>query len=347
MTTIPGSASERIPSTLFAMNKNAWIATEADVGTRLDKWLASATRLQSRRRAFDALSRGRVFVDEVEQTGADARRLIVAGMQVRVWMDRPGSASRRGPRKIGALDILFEDDVIIVLNKPAGLLAVPLPGRPEEPSLAAWVAEHWRSHRHPEPLVVHRIDRDTSGVVVFAHTPEAWRDLMERFARHEPTRRYLGVVLGHPEPAKGTWRTWIEWDEERLIQIQRKPNEGEAREAVTHYEVLESFVEASLVSFELVTGRQHQLRVQAMTRQHPLFGERIYVGAQGASVRQASRRQALHAASLTLQHPVSRKPIVFEAPLPNDLRHVLGRLRKQAKQAKQRKQGPDSSSSSA
>lgn len=305
------------------MSKDAWIATKADAGMRLDKWLAAPARLGSRRRAFEALSRGRVFVEDVEQTGADARRTVAAGMAIRLWMDRPGSASRRGPRKVHGLDILFEDDVIIVLDKPAGLLTVPLPRQPEEPSLAALVTEHWKSHRRREPLVVHRIDRDTSGVVVFAHTPEAWRDLRERFARHEPTRRYLAVVLGRPEPASGTWSRWIRWDGERLVQIACAREEEGAKEAVTRYEVLESFAEASLVAFELVTGRQHQVRVQAMARGHPLLGERIYVGSHGASVRSAFKRQALHAALLTLVHPVSRKPVVFEAPLPGDLRHLL------------------------
>lgn len=310
------------------MSKDAWLVTEADAGTRLDKWLADAARLGSRRRAFDALSRGRVFLEEVEQTRADAGRTLVPGMTIRLWMDRPGSASRRGPRKIHGLDILFEDDVIIVLDKPAGLLTVPLPGHPEEPSLASRIAEHWQSHRRREPLVVHRIDRDTSGVVVFAHTPEAWSELKERFRRREPVRRYLAVVLGRPQPAAGTWRAWIRWDDEQLIQIPCAREEEGAKEAVTRYEVLESFEEASLVSFELVTGRQHQVRVQAMCREHPLLGERIYVGSHGASVARAFRRQALHAAALAFPHPVSRKPVVFEAPLPGDLRHLLRRLRK-------------------
>ena len=92
--------------------------------------------------------------------------------------------------------------------------------------------------------------------------------------------------------------------------------------------VLEHFAEASLVSLELVTGRQHQVRVQAMCHEHPLLGERIYVGSHGASVARAFRRQALHAAALTFPHTVSRKPVVFEAPLPGDLRHLLRRLRK-------------------
>lgn len=269
-----------------------------------------------------------MFIEDVEQTGADAGRPVKAGMAIRLWMDRPGSASRRGPRKIHGLDILFEDDVIIVLNKPTGLLTVPLPESPDEESLAARVEEHWQSHRRREPLVVHRIDRDTSGVVVFAHTPEAWRDLKACFERREPVRQYLAVVFGRPEPAAGTWRTWIRWDEERLIQIPCGPEEEGAKEAEMRYEVVESFAEASLVSFALVTGRQHQVRVQAMCHEHPLLGERIYVGSHGARVSRAFTRQALHAAALTFPHPVSRKPVTFEAPLPRDLRQLLRRLDK-------------------
>lgn len=310
------------------MNKDRWIATKAEAGMRLDKWLAADERLGSRRRAFDAITRGRVFIEEIEQTQADAGRSVAAGMTIRLWMDRPGSASRRGPRKVHGLDILFEDDVLIVLNKPAGLLTVPLPDQPEEPSLEELIAEHWRSHRRREPLVVHRIDRDTSGVVVFAHTPDAWHELKERFAKREPVRRYLAVVLGRPEPAAGTWRTWMRWDDERLIQIPASQGDEGAKEAETRYELVESFADTSLVSFELVTGRQHQLRVQAMCHEHPLLGEQIYVGSHGARVARAFKRQALHAAALTFEHPVSRQPVTFEAPLPRELRQLLRRLKK-------------------
>ena len=310
------------------MSKDVWIVSPADAGVRLDKWLAAADRLASRRRAFDALAKGRVFIEDVEQTRAEAGRPLAAGMRIRVWMDRPGSASLRGPRKVHGLDILFEDDTLIALNKPSGLLTVPLPGQPDEPSLAERVALHWQSHRRREPLVVHRIDKDTSGVVVFAHTPEAWRDLKDRFARREPIRKYLAVVFGRPEPATGTWTNWIRWDAERLIQVSSALDAPGAKEAMTRYEVLESFEDASLVALELVTGRQHQVRVQAMCHGHPILGERIYVGSHGARVARASPRQALHAASLCFPHPVSRQPLVLEAPLPGDLRHLLQRLRR-------------------
>lgn len=182
------------------MSEDPWIAKEADSGVRLDKWLADASRLRSRKRAFDALTRGRIFLDETEQTPSDAGRPMSAGMVVRHWVDRPGSASRRAPRSVHGLEILFEDGEIIVLDKPAGLLTVPLPGRPEEPSLAARIEEHWRSHRRREPLAVHRLDRDTTGVVVFAQTPSAWQELKGCFARREPLRRYLAVVLHRPKP---------------------------------------------------------------------------------------------------------------------------------------------------
>ncbi len=313
------------------MSKTEWTVTEGDAGTRLDKWLADADRLRSRRRAFDALARGRVFVDDVEKTRADAGQPVAEGAVVRLWMDRPGSASRRGPRKIHGLDILFEDDAIIVLDKPAGLLAVPLPGQPDEPSLAARIEDHWQSHRRSKPLVVHRIDRDTSGVVVFAHTPSAWRDLKACFARREPLRRYLALVFGRPEPAQGSWRTWIRWDDDRLLQIPLAREVPGAKEAVTRYEVLESFDDVSFVAFELETGRQHQVRVQAMSEGHPILGERLYAGAHGSRVPRAFRRQALHAAVLGFPHPVSREEMRFEAPLPGDMRHVLQNLRASAR----------------
>ena len=309
------------------MNGRTWTTTEADVGTRLDKWLAHASRLGSRRRAFEALTKGRVFVDETEQTGEDAGTPLVAGQTVRLWMDRPGSASRRGRRKVNGLDIVFEDDVLIVLDKPAGLLTVPLPSQPDEPSLAALVEEHWRSHRHPEPLVVHRIDKDTSGLVLFAHTHASWRDLKTSFRKREPLRRYLAVVLGIPEPARGTWRSFVRWDPDRLIQVPCPRETEGAKEAKTRYEVLEAFPDSCLLALELVTGRQHQVRVQAVANDHPLLGERIYVGSHGREVSRAFPRQALHAARLGFRHPVSGKVVTFESPLPADVEKLLAKRR--------------------
>ena len=144
-----------------------WQVRTDDEDVRLDKFLASSDRLGSRKRVATALERGKVFVNEVEVGLAEASRRLRAGDVVRVWMDRPGSARRRtGPFEFGQLQILFEDDLLIVVNKPAGLLSVPLPSRDLTPSVYTLLEDHLRGHRHRRPFIVHRIDRDTSGLVL-------------------------------------------------------------------------------------------------------------------------------------------------------------------------------------
>src|SRR5919107_2972015 len=137
---------------------------------RLDKFLAAPGRLGSRAKAASALERGKVFVNEDETTLADASRVLAAGDVIRVWMDRPGSAKprRAGPQIAGDVEILFEDDWLIVVNKPAGLLSVPLERKSDAPSAYDQIERHLRPSGKRRPLVVHRIDQDTSGLVVFA-----------------------------------------------------------------------------------------------------------------------------------------------------------------------------------
>ena len=195
-----------------------WKVDES-AGQRLDKFLAAAGRLGSRRKAATALQRGKVFVNGHEVGIRDAARTLAAGDAVRVWVDRPGSA--RGTPRLKPdpyLDIVFEDDWIIVVNKPSGLLSVPLERKAALPSVYALIEERLRSYGKRRPFVVHRIDQDTSGLVVFAKDPDAQRRLKRQFARREPERVYLAVVYGHPDPAVGTWRDRLIWDEKAMIQ---------------------------------------------------------------------------------------------------------------------------------
>jgi len=300
-----------------------------DAGGRLDKFLAAADRLRSRGRASDALDRGKVFVNDVEVTRADASRRLEAGDRVRVWMDRPGSAHRRGARraKPGALQILYEDEVLIVVNKPAGLLAVPLASRPDAPSVEEELAAHLRSGKR-RPLVVHRIDRDTSGLVVFAKRSDAQARLKDQFRHREPERTYLAVVYGHPSPPSGSWRDRLAWDRESLQQKRAHPKEAGAREARSDYRVVESFREASLIEVRLVTGKRNQIRLQARLHGHTLVGERLYVDESELAHEVPFTRQALHAFRLAFRHPIDGRPLSFEAPLADDLADLVRDLRR-------------------
>jgi 23S rRNA pseudouridine1911/1915/1917 synthase len=297
-------------------------------GSRLDRFLAAAARLGSRATAKAALERGQVFVNDAEADAQQASVPLRSGDVVRVWRDRPGSARRRtGAFRSGDLQILFEDDRLVVVNKPAGLLTVPLARRETAPSVYAQLREHLRGHTRRQPLVVHRIDRDTSGLVLFAKTPQAQRDLKLQFSRREPERVYLALVYGHPEPSSGTWRDVLAWDDEALVQTEARPSNPRATEAVSHYRVVERFADTALVEVRLHTGKRNQIRIQAGLRGHALVGERRYTYGPPPSRRVEFPRQALHAYRLAFTHPADGRALAFEAPLPSDFADLLQRLR--------------------
>lgn len=307
-----------------------WQVSEQEEGWRLDKWLAAAERLGSRSRALAAIERGKVLLNDAEQTTSDAGRRLHAGETIRLWMDRPGTSKRRPDtkRRVSGLDIVYEDEALIVIAKPAGLLTVALDGQRQEPSLQDKIKEHWRSQGKRRPLVVHRIDRDTSGLVVFAKTLPAQERLKEQFERREPERVYWAVVYSCPQPSAGTWRDFLVWDQDRLMQKPAQISHEQAKEAISHYRVLEKYQRASLLEVRLVTGKQHQIRVQAGRRGHSLVGERQYVFEPAPRQPIDFPRQALHACRLGFRHPVNDRPLDFEAPLPEDFQSLLSRLRK-------------------
>ena len=311
------------------MANRTWTAGPSDAGLRLDKFLADPARLGSRARAAAALQRGKIFVNDRETTTADAGARLARGDAVRVWMDRPGS-SKRQP-SLGDdrdLPIVYEDEALIVLNKPAGLLAVPLERRGDARSVFDDLKEYLRKRRRPRPLVVHRIDRDTSGLVLFAKNALVHARLKAQFTRHLPERIYLAVVYGHPHPASGTWRDHLVWDQKALIQKETHPRDRRAKQAISRYRVVETLRDASLVEVTLVTGRRNQIRLQARLRGHMLVGEQRYVYGPDSLRTIAFPRQALHAARLALDHPLTGRRVSFEAPLPDDLVTLIAKLRR-------------------
>ena len=334
-----------------------WRVTEAETGQRLDAWLARRPEIGSRSRATAWLERGKVFLNGAAVDYPDAGRRLQAGDEVGLWVDRPGTATpaRRDLRAArDLLDVIREDEAILVADKPAGLLVEPLPGEAgAEPTLLDLVREHlrtpfgWRgplprqarSTRSPvtahsvpladrvRPLVVHRIDRDTSGLVLFAKTRDAQETLKDQFERREPARAYLAVVRGVVGPDAGTWRDRLVWDKARLVQRRAHPREARAKEALARYRVLEQFRDAALLEVSLVTGKRNQIRVQAGLRGHPIIGERLYRFGADPDEGPTLDRQALHAARLTFVHPVTGKPVRVSAPLPGDMQGLIARLK--------------------
>ena len=306
-----------------------WTAVAADAGVRLDKFLASPERLGSRARAVAALERGKIYVNEAEVALTDAARRMSVGDVVHVWMDRPGSA-RRKPRTgpVRDIHVIFEDDVLLVVNKPAGMLSVPLERKTELPSVYEQIEDRFRSHGKRRPFIVHRIDQDTSGLVVFAKDAESQRRLKVQFARREPERVYRAVVYGCPSPSSGTWRDTLVWDTKALIQKETHPRDPRGMEAVSEYHVVERFRDASLIEVRLRTGRRNQIRIQARLRGHTLVGEERYVYGPDTLRPIPFGRQALHAFRLGFDHPSDAHEVRFEAPLPADLKDLLARLRR-------------------
>ena len=304
-----------------------WTIRATDAGLRLDKYLADPSRLGSRSKAAAALERGKILVNGHETSMRDAARALVEGDEVRIWLDRPGSAqvrSRHG--QFGDLTVVHEDQRMIVVNKPPGILSVPLERNPGIPSVFAQVEERFRPDGKRRPLVVHRIDQDTSGLVVFAKDPAAQAHLKEQFKRREAERIYLAVVYGHVDPPEGTWRDHLVWDDKALIQKSTHPRDPRATEAISHYRVLRRLRDASLIEVKLHTGRRNQIRLQARLRGHTLVGETRYVYGPGALRPIDFHRHALHAHRLTFRHPADDRLMTFEAPLPGDIAELVGRL---------------------
>jgi 23S rRNA pseudouridine1911/1915/1917 synthase len=306
-----------------------WSVPTESAGMRLDKFLAAPERLGSRSRVVNALERGRVFVNESEVPASHASSRLSAGDRVCVWPDRPGSARRRAAlAREDDLRILFEDDDLIVLDKPAGVLSVPLDQRDAAASIHEQVEDYLRPSGKRRPLVVHRIDRDTSGLVVFAKNVRAQHAMKDQFRRREPERVYWAVVYGHPEPASGTWRDRLVWDARASIQKETHPGDPKGIDAICEYRVVERFAQASLIEVQLETGKRNQIRLQARLRGHTLVGEQRYVYGPDDLRPIEFPRHALHAYRLAFRHPADGRPLRFEAPIPADFERLLRRLRK-------------------
>jgi 23S rRNA pseudouridine1911/1915/1917 synthase len=311
------------------MNDQQWQVSPEEAGLRLDKWLAAEGRLGSRSRALQAIERGKVFLGQEEMTVSDAGRRLRAGEIVRLWMNRPGSARRQAPirKRAADLSIVYEDESLLVLNKPAGLLTVD-PDEPDgTPSLESRVLAYLRPQGKRKPQIVHRIDRDTTGLVIFAKTAQAQDHLKEQFLHREPQRIYRAIVYGHPQPASGVWQDYLRWDDKFKTQRVSYPDHPQAKQALSRYRALEKFAQTSLLEISLVTGKRHQIRVQAALRGHQLVGEKMYLSAKQPQRLIEFQRQALHAFRLEFRHPLTGRLLRFEAPLPEDFAFLLKRLK--------------------
>jgi 23S rRNA pseudouridine1911/1915/1917 synthase len=232
----------------------------------------------------------------------------------------PKGRSRSGPRFSREVVVLYEDDAVVVLDKPAGLPAVPVKGS-DTPSAWSILSAEMKRQRQ-RAFVVHRIDRFTSGVLVFAKTDSGRDKLVRQFLAHTPQRQYLAVVRGRLAAREGTLVHYFRRDG----MFQKLSTEGDAgaARAELRYSVERPLPDATLVRVELVTGLQNQIRVQFSAIGHPVIGDRKYHPAEAAERRIA--RVALHAVHIQFQHPVSGETVSVDSELPADLRSLIQAL---------------------
>jgi 23S rRNA pseudouridine1911/1915/1917 synthase len=220
------------------------------------------------------------------------------------------------------LKIVFEDAALIVIDKPAGLVVHPGAGQPDRTLLNALLAHSPPLVNVPRAGIVHRLDKDTTGLLVVAKTVEAQVDLVRQLAERSMRRLYLAVVQGDP-PASGVIDAPVGRDVRARTRMAVTHRGKEAR---TAYRVLERYGRAALVECRLETGRTHQIRVHFQHLRHPLVGDETY--RRGTRHGIAFPRQALHAVELSLTHPGTRKPMTWAAPVPRDMKRLIEDLRK-------------------
>lgn len=246
--------------------------------------------------------------------------------------ERPSNmgSGRRKPRLSREVAVLYEDDAVIVLNKPAGLLAVPIKGSDVPSALSLLIAE--LKPRRQRALIVHRIDRFASGILLFAKTDRDRDTLIRQFLAHTPVRKYLAVVRGRLSAESGTLVHYFR--REGMHQQLRTARDPEAARAELRYSVERSFADATLVSVELVTGLQNQIRAQFSAMGHPLIGDRKYRPKEAEE--RLIDRVALHAAHLKFVHPRSGKTISIDCPPPQDFQNLVRQLSRPERRGNER-----------
>jgi len=289
-----------------------------DAGVRLDQFLAD--HLGSRARAARLIAAGLV---EVDGRSVQKSHAVAAGAAITVVVEEGlGRAPVSGPAP-AQFAIVLEDEALIVVDKPAGVVVHPAKGH-EEGTLAQALADRAAGGEDPYRAgIVHRLDRDTSGLLVVAKGDAVHRRLKALLQAREVHREYLTLVDGIPPAHSGTIDAPIGRD--RRDRVLHSIDTDVPREARTHFELLEPLVHEALLRVSLETGRTHQIRVHMQAIGHPVLGDRAY----GGPVRFGLQRQFLHAARLAFPHPLNGQQIDVSSELPQDLAGALGLARAQ------------------
>jgi 23S rRNA pseudouridine1911/1915/1917 synthase len=319
------------------------VADKGQTLLRVDKFLTARLENASRNRIQQAAEAGCILVNgKAVKSNYRVKPLDV----IQVVMDRPRYESEIIAEDI-PLDIVYEDRDLLVVNKPAGLVVHPGHGN-YSGTLVNALAWHFKDNpdydvNDPRMGLVHRIDKDTSGLLVVAKTPDAKTHLGKQFFNKTTKRQYIAVCWGIPEPRIGRVEGNIGRSPKDRLQMAVFPDGSQGKHAVTHYEVLEALEHVAVIRCQLETGRTHQIRVHMRHIGHPLFndarygGDKILRGVQGSKYKafidncfEECPRQALHARTLGFVHPTTGEEMFFSCDIPEDMTRLIERWRNYA-----------------
>lgn len=313
---------------------------------RIDKFLMNRIEGATRNKLQQAINAGLILVNNKE---VKQNYKVKAFDQIIVYSDLSPESTEIIPEKMD-LNIVYEDDDVMIINKPAGMVVHPGSGNYSGTLLngVAWYLQHENPAITEETLprfgLVHRIDKNTSGLLVLAKTDKAMRNLAKQFYDHTVRRQYVALVWGDMEKEEGTIVAHVGRNLRFRKLFEAYPEGDHGKEAITHYKVLERFNYVTLVQCVLETGRTHQIRVHMKYIGHPLFsddfygGDKIVKGTIFSKYKQfvdncfmICPRQALHAKTLGFTHPTTGKEIFFDTELPNDMEQVIEKWRNYVK----------------
>ncbi|MDP5000301.1 MAG: RluA family pseudouridine synthase [Flavobacterium sp.] len=313
-------------------------ASKGQSALRVDKFLMNMIENTTRNKIQQAAENGSILVNDV---AVKSNYKVKAGDVVRLVLSHPTYEQLLTPENI-PLDIVFEDDQLLVINKPAGMVVHPGHGN-YSGTLVNALAYHFENlpmNSSERPGLVHRIDKDTTGLLVVAKTELAMAYLSKQFAEKTSEREYVALVWGNIEEDEGTVEGNIGRHDTNRMRMAVHESDEKGKPAVTHYKVLERFGYVTLVSCQLETGRTHQIRVHMKHIGHTLFNDERYGGdsiLKGTTFTKYKQfvdncfkvlpRQALHAKTLGFEHPITKEFLRFDTPIPQDLQDCIEKWR--------------------
>ncbi|MDA9089905.1 RluA family pseudouridine synthase [Maribacter arcticus] len=319
-----------------------FVASKGQVPLRVDKFLMNFIENATRNKIQQSAKEGHVWVnDEIVKSNYKVK----AGDEVKVLFEHPPHEFLLVPEDI-PLDIVYEDDVLLVVNKPAGMVVHPGHGNYSGTLINALIfhSDNLPANSNERPGLVHRIDKDTSGLLVVAKTEAAMTHLAKQFFDKTSEREYIALVWGNIEEDEGTVVGHVGRNPKNRLQMHVFPEGEEGKEAVTHFKVLERLGYVTLVSCKLETGRTHQIRVHMKYIGHTLFNDERYGGdkiLKGTTFTKYKQfvdntfkllpRQALHAKTLGFIHPVTGEHMSFDSVVPEDMINAIEKWRNYSK----------------